>query len=198
MYKLSVFVLLLFIFNCSDSENLYETLSHLELDELFPGSYNDIELTKTENRIWVDEEDTPYSGEQNVFKSDTDELVYTHFYKDGFLFETLIHNVNPQGTPEISAKTKYFTDSAGNLITQTFKETETDSLILIVQFTDSGTTRNSKYYHRNGNLWSDKTMLWPVNEDGIKYHGLFTEFNNEGNIIKQERYENGSLIETIK
>lgn len=48
-------------------------------------------------------------------------------------------------------------------------------------------------WHDNGQLGAEVTYTG----DQV-YHGLMTEYDEEGNIITQERYEDGELIEKIK
>ena len=61
---LRAFILLLTVsvLACSNNESInYETMSFIELGEMFPGSYNDIELSKTDERLWIGEDGEPYS-----------------------------------------------------------------------------------------------------------------------------------------
>src|SRR6056297_351521 len=51
-----------------------------------------------------------------------------------------------------------------------------------------------RYYTKDGSLQYEANFL----SHSENYHGLVTEFDTEGNIIEQERYENGELIKKIK
>lgn len=51
-----------------------------------------------------------------------------------------------------------------------------------------------RYYTADGSLQYEANFL----SHSENFHGLVTEFGTEGNIIEQERYENGELIEKIK
>lgn len=183
---------------CTDSGTKYENLSFKELGEMFPASYEDVELSKNEDGLWIDINSVPYSGVQQVFRIDSDQLVYTNHYRNGFLFESELFNVNPQGEPIIKGIVKYAIDPEGNLNTKIFSETGDNAMTLFVEFTDYEDTRNQKYYYLSGNLHSDKNMLRPASGKGIAYHGLFTEYDEDGIITKQELYDNGELVEKIK
>lgn len=183
---------------CTDSGTKYENLSFKELGEMFPTTYDDVELKKNEDGIWIDINSLPYSGVQQIFSTDSDQLVYTHHFNNGFLFESELFNVNPQGEPIIKGLVKYAIDPEGNLNTKIFSETDDNAMTLFVEFTDYEDTRNQKYYYLSGNLHSDKNMLRPASGNGIEYHGLFTEYDEDGIITKQELYDNGELVETIK
>lgn len=183
---------------CTDSGAKYENLSFKELGEMHPTSYEDVELSKNEDGLWIDINNVPYSGVQQVFRIDSDQLVYTNHYRNGFLFESELFNVNPQGEPIIKGLVKYAIDPDGNLNTKIFSETGDNAMTLFVEFTDYEDTRNQKYYYLSGNLHSDKNILRPASGNGIEYHGLSTEYDEDGIITKQELYDNGELVETIK
>ena len=59
-----------------------------------------------------------------------------------------------------------------------------------------------KSYHDNGQLRSEGTAKNNGNSNyfagDVILHGLQTQYDEQGNLLKQELYENGILIETIK
>lgn len=57
----------------------------------------------------------------------------------------------------------------------------------------SGSLGYHKTWHPNGQLKYEAYF-----ESNIQYEGLKTFYDENGNIIQQERYENGELVETIK
>ena len=50
-----------------------------------------------------------------------------------------------------------------------------------------------KQWHINGQLKYEAYF-----EGNIEYKGLMTLYNEEGNVVEQERYEDGEIVETIK
>lgn len=51
-----------------------------------------------------------------------------------------------------------------------------------------------KYWHREGGLQYEAHFL----SDPRNFHGLVTEYDQEGRVIEQERYQEGTLLEKIK
>lgn len=129
----------------------------------------------------------PFTGTQKTYYSDTDSLYMEMHFEDGINTKSIFYMKNGDINRLIHGRYLGFTYAKeiyvnGNLSYENVPPTESKDGV--------GYLRT---WHRNGQLGSEVTYKG----DRI-YQGLMTEYDEEGNIIKQERYEDDELVETIK
>lgn len=183
---------------CSNNEgNTYESLSFIELDEMFPATYYDVELT-VENELAFDENGTLFTGIRNTYDIDSDLLTVKTQFIDGRPTQYEFFEVDNNGVNRSSGLTKKSINEDGNLVTRGFNYTVEDSLYLSYEMIETDTTETYALYYDHGQILASYTLFLDRETIDAKRQGLFTEYDEQGNIIKQERYDKGVLIETIK
>lgn len=138
---------------------------------------------------WKDPSGNYYTGSENIFDNRTGILRTEKIYDDGRIIE--YRNYNELGHAGIRSFTTYDGD-----IPITRHHLFSDHLFGKQTFPhpDNNYIGTQKNYDKQGNL------IYELNYKGNIYnrHGLETAYDENGNILKQKRYENGKLIETIK
>lgn len=135
-----------------------------------------------------DESGTPFTGTQQMRYEKNDSLFSETVYENGVRKSTTAYHED--GT--LMGKSEY--GYVGEKF-RTVKEYNRDGLLIEEWLTPTNgdSLGTIKQWHPNGQLKFEMTF-----KSGMKYHGLMTMYNKDGEIIKQERYENGELVETIK
>lgn len=129
----------------------------------------------------------PFTGTQKVYHTENDRLHMEMFFEDGIntgsvTYEEdgdVIRQKHDRYLNEPYTKEIYVNEV---LVHQNIPPTKSEDGI--------GHLRG---WHENGQLSIE------ISYTGDQmYQGLLTEYDEEGNVIKQERYEDGELVETIK
>ncbi|WP_141239957.1 hypothetical protein [Aliifodinibius salipaludis] len=128
-----------------------------------------------------------FTGTQKVYNTENDSLYMKYYFKDGI--ETKVIHYKKDGDINKLIKGRYLNKlivkeiyTNGVLLYQNVPPTESEDGI--------GHLRG---WHENGQLSVETTYTG----DQVR-QGLLIEYDEEGNIITQERYEDGKLVETIK
>ncbi|HET8865051.1 MAG TPA: M56 family metallopeptidase [Gracilimonas sp.] len=145
-------------------------------------------LLKDGPMIKFDKSGTPFTGTQQYRYVVNDSLFSETIYVDGITTSTTAYHKDGSlmGKYEFGYvedkfwATKHYNED-GLLIEEWQTPESEDSLGYI------------KQWHQNGQLKFEMTY-----KKGMKYHGLMTLYDEEGEIIEQERYEDGKLVEKIK
>lgn len=142
-----------------------------------------------------------------------------HNFKNGFLVETFMKHTT--GTTKT-----WNTHEGGKWVKfESIHETDTSKTRMVSLFGDEGSQGSSKIYRiteegeylelssqeidsvttlykgyfPNGQLKEESTMYYKVRSGVVpKRHGLHTEYNEQGKIVLQVRYEHGEIVEKIK
>jgi antitoxin component YwqK of YwqJK toxin-antitoxin module len=195
LFVIPALSVLAFMF-CSDSSNIYENLSFKELGEMFPTTYDDVELT-IENELAVDENGDPFTGIKSTFDIESDHLTYKTQFLNGKATQYEFFEVDENGVARSTGLTKKFNNEDGNLVSRYYNYSAIDSFYLSSEIVEGDSTSNYSLYYENGKLLATWMLLLDRESLDVKRQGLFTEYDEEGNITKQERYENDELLETI-
>lgn len=157
----------------------------------------DVELTADTLQIFdqayqlkfKDEKGQYYTGSQKFFHIRTGMLTEETWYVNGIpiehrvynklggTFTRNIHEVEDGWTRRINS---YFN---GTLMAQH-----------LLPHPNYGPEGKTQYYHEEGWLRYESNYL----QDSQNFHGLVTTYNEQGEILKQERYENGEPAEKIR
>jgi antitoxin component YwqK of YwqJK toxin-antitoxin module len=109
-------------------------------------------------------------------------------YEEGVLKSTTAYHKDG------SLKSKYEYDFIGGQF-RTIKQFNEDSMLVEewISPTDNKPLGTIKQWHENGQLKYEAYFT-----GNIKFQGLMTLYDEQGNILEQERYEDGEIIEKIK
>lgn len=159
----------------------------------------DIELVKkviSDHRyatyVWFDEKGERYTGTQKIISKETGEVIGENIYENGLLIKLKYHHGEDS---DISHSEHEYKDSTGiELATRTYYKNDQIMMEGIYPVVSNDFIGTSKFWHPNGELEFEMSYK----NEFINYHGLMTTYNEEGDIIEQERYEDGELIEKIK
>ncbi len=162
--------------------------------------YSNVELSQNpdradelgiENRgfgIMFDKTGTPFTGTQQMRYVDNDSLFSETIYVDGVLKSTTAYHEDGS----LMGRHEY--DYVGDGFA-TIKEFNEHGLLIEEWISPTTDDRlgSIKQWYPNGQLKFEMTY-----KKGMIYHGLMTMYNDDGEIIEQERYEDGELVEKIK
>lgn len=129
----------------------------------------------------------PFTGTQKVYYTENDSLYMELFFEDGINTGSVMYQdgnvIRQKHTTYLNSRhtqEMYFNDL---LVYQDIPPSKTEDGM-----------GHARLWHR-----SNGKLAFEVFYTGDKvYQGLMTEYDEEGNIIMQERYEDGELVETIK
>jgi antitoxin component YwqK of YwqJK toxin-antitoxin module len=156
---------------------------------------------------------TRFNGDGSEFLKkitiyDNSDTTYIRYYKHGILESTskewsyqegaivyyLSNGIDSEGNTFNSIETKSLTNTINEIAM--FR----NGLPMFQSYRDEELYTMKSYYY-NGTLRSDATAKNNGNSNyfagDVILHGLQTQYDEQGNITKQELYENGELIETI-
>ena len=128
----------------------------------------------------------PFTGTKKVYYTKNDSLYMKQYYKDGIETGSLMYS---DGDSTIH---KY----DWSLHKPNLKESYTNGILVYKDVLPSESKDGMghiRQWYKNGQLSYEVSYTG----DHIK-QGLMTEYNNEGNIIKQERYKDGKVVKKIK
>ncbi|PKD42406.1 toxin-antitoxin system YwqK family antitoxin [Rhodohalobacter barkolensis] len=167
-----------------NSDDLY---SNVEL-YLNPDRADELGIEERGTGIMFDKSGTPFTGTQKMRYVKNDSLFSETVYDDGVLKSTTAYHEDGS----LMGRHEY--DYVGDGFA-TIKEYNENGLL--VEEWLSPTTEDGlgsiKQWHPNGQLKFEMT-----HKKGMEYHGLMTKYNDDGEIIEQERYEDGELVEKIE
>ena len=141
---------------------------------------------------YLDSESRPYSGEVNWYFKANDQLSRKEIYDNGKQVRVDVYDI--EGNWVWLSKNEISEDENGIKYLESYQKTENDSIYLAFDLVWDGNSHTVKEYYLNGKLRHQYTYNTLVN----RVNGIAYQYDEEGNITKQERYENGILIETIK
>jgi beta-lactamase regulating signal transducer with metallopeptidase domain len=201
--------LMLAIVSCSDTKTIPESYTAEELYEMFPTVRYDIELESVartglyhpldkRSGYVVGPDGEPYTGEQNVYSIKTDRHAQKHIYVDGILRQTEHYFYDEDGEFHGKGVSEKSLDANGNRVTKFFSDRDSDTLFLWLERIEEDSLIAQNFYHQNGQLLRSDAYLREYDSSGLLYHGLKSEYDENGNLTSQERYERGELIEKIK
>jgi len=175
-------------------------LSDIKLSDLIePTTYTDVELHSDYNRS--EELGIPFfakytssgelfTGTQKVYYVENDSLHMELYYEDGF-------NTGSMMTKDGDI---YLQKSALYKDMPHLEEMYVNE-VLVYQDLHPGKTEDGlgyvRLWHRNGQLELESFYTGYTGNNKLK-QGLLTEYDEEGRIISQEKYEDGELVEKIK
>ena len=128
-----------------------------------------------------------FTGTQKVYNTEDDSLYMKYYFKDGI--ETKVIHYKKDGDFNRLIKGRYL----NKLIV---KEIYTNGVLLYQNIPPTESEDGMGHlrgWHENGQLSVETTYTG----DQVR-QGLLIEYDKEGNVITQERYEDGKLVETIK
>ena len=181
---------------CTTQENDYPRKITGNSDELYSNvdlyidrdRADELGIEKRGVGIRFDKSGTPFTGTQEFRYVKNDSLFSETIYVDGLLKSTTAYHKDGSlmGKHEFGYigeefKTTKRYNEDGLLVEEWLTPTTEDSLGSI------------KQWHTNGQLKFEMTF-----KKGMNYHGLMTMYNEQGEVIEQERYEDGELMEKIK
>ncbi len=158
-----------------------------------PGSL-DVENSIPKSPIYKDKHGKPYTGTSNMYYRKNNQLYSTTTYVNGIRTKWVIFDKNGEETYKTDkgydgnkwVSTKAY--SKGNLTQEWLSSSITDSEYDI-----------HREYHSNGSLKFEMTFSSDLaNKKPIVYQGLMTLYDEQGNIVQQELYKDGKLVETIE
>jgi antitoxin component YwqK of YwqJK toxin-antitoxin module len=141
---------------------------------------------------YLDSEGNPYSGEVNWYFKANDQLSRKEVYDNGKQVRVDIYDI--MGNWVWLSNNEISEDQNGIKYLESYQKTENDSIYLAFDLVWDGNSHTVKEYYLNGQLRHEYTYNTLVN----RVNGMAYQYDEEGNITKLERYENGILIETIK
>ncbi|MBD3617401.1 MAG: hypothetical protein HUJ22_12605 [Gracilimonas sp.] len=159
----------------------------------------DVELTKkviSDHRyatyVWFDEKGERYTGTQKTISKETGEIIKENIYENGLLIKLKYHSGEDSN---ISHSEYEYKDSTGiKLASRTYYKNGQIMMEGIYPVVSNDFIGTGRHWHPNGVLQFEMSYK----NEFINYHGIMTTYDEEGNIIEQERYEDGELIEKIK
>lgn len=199
-------ILMLAIISCSDTNNIPQSYTSEELFAMFPTVRYDIEL-ESEGRTGlyhpldkrsgfvIGPDGEPYTGEQNVYNIKTDRHVHKHIYVEGKKSRSEFYFYDQNGEYKRTGVVEYSLGTSGDMVTRHF---DSETSVLRLEIVNDGLFTSNKLYYENGQLLSSYSYLNEYDSSGLLYQGLKSEYDEDGNLTLQERYERGELIEKIK
>jgi len=130
----------------------------------------------------------PFTGTQELRFVENDNLFSKMVYEEGVLKSTTAYHKDG------SLKSKYEYDFIDDQF-KTIKQFNEDSILVEewISPTENNPLGTIKQWHENGQI-----KFKAYFSGNIQYQGLMTLYDEQGNILEQERYEDGELIEKIK
>lgn len=144
-------------------------------------------LVKGQSIRFIDWTGKPFTGTQSTFYRKNDQLYSESVFEDGLSTSLMVYNKG--GSQRARVKHEYLeTEMVWNR-----RYNEEDLLVMeskSYRISDGG-FGFVKRWHDNGQL------QFEMKTDGSgKYQGLMTLYDEQGNVLKQENYKDGVLIES--
>lgn len=208
---LPVMMLFLFIFGAKERPGLYESPYKSVLGQEYvvyqfvsdEAYYSDIKLNvKAEPKSKFanlkrkhDDNGNLFSGEQNWYGRQNDKLYYVYAYEDGLEIEFRGYDLD--GALRFKQERTY--NEGKEVYSKTFVYQDGTEVLLLYSKRENGFVTSTTLYE-NGRINQEYT--YQENDDNRLrthiYHGYMTHYDEEGNIISQNLFDNGELIEKIK
>ncbi len=189
LFVIPVFSILTMMFcadlSSSDNSTIYTNNDGLQAEAVnnFPhGSYW---------TVWLDSNGNPFSGKQTWLYKANDRIARIEHYENGNQIHVEIFSDN--GDLTYVGESEFFEN---NDIRHLKHYRKYDSLERYLDF-EAKWEQNLytvKEYFQNGQLKSEYSFNTEIN----KYDGLAFLYDQEGNLLSQNRYEDGELVEKIK
>lgn len=141
---------------------------------------------------WVDSDGKPYSGEQTWLYRINDQVARKEYYEDGK--QTLVEIFNQDEELVFVGLSEFTEDENGVRYLKHFQKIDSSDQYLEFDATWDQNIRTVKEFFQSGQLKYEFSFNTEIN----KYEGFAFLYDEQGNLLKHERYENGILIETIK
>ncbi|MBD3617399.1 MAG: hypothetical protein HUJ22_12595 [Gracilimonas sp.] len=132
-------------------------------------------------------DDNYHSGTRNHYHKGSNELAFSDTFEDGYR----VTRIDYDDSVEISSRYEFEYDDSNLISRRKFNESGT----LIEKWTAPIDRKpgSIKEWHQNEQLKFEVHYL-----DNLEYEGLMTLYDENGEIIEQDRYEGGELVESIK
>ncbi|WP_103666081.1 M56 family metallopeptidase [Gracilimonas amylolytica] len=205
LFVLPLSVALIIVFS-AQTDKYPQTMSMQEIwDSMPPTTYYDVELESDgptglyhpldeRTGVLIGPNGEPYTGERNTYRVETDSLIQKETIVNGKITQTEFHMYDSTGSYQYRSVVIPSLDEDGNTVSTYYDDRLTDSLVLNMEKIDTDSLITTKAWHPNGQLAWEFQMKMP----GGGRHGMTTVYDENGDIVEQERYENGELIEKIK
>ena len=134
----------------------------------------------------------PFTGTQKIYYTENDSLYMKQIFKDGIQTEAVIYY--PDSSP---LHGKIVRQKHGVYLDKPLLKEMYENEVMVYENVPPTESEDGMDHVR---LWHDNGQLsveHAYTGDQIK-QGLMTEYDEEGNITRQERYENGEVVEVIK
>lgn len=168
-----------------EAEHKVQPTSYSEV-ELHLDAKRDEELGKPLGTHYISSGE-PFTGTQKIYYSDTDSLHMKQFFEEGIQTGAVIYY---DGGDTVRQK-------HGIYLNQSLLKKMYENGILVYENVPPTESEDGmghvRLWHKNGQLSVEHSYT-----GGQVKQGLLTEYDEEGNITMQERYEDGELVETIK
>ncbi|MFV1884120.1 MAG: M56 family metallopeptidase [Balneola sp.] len=146
------------------------------------------------SNVYVDEQREPFTGVSNLYQKDSNILLSKSVYKNGYKTEWV--NYHPNGQESYRQELEY--QGKEWLSSTVFSEGTIKTEWLSPEVTSRKYGKMNEY-HESGALKLELFFSW---KDDIKheivYQDIMTLYDEQGNIIGQELYKDGELVEKIK
>jgi len=194
---------ILFLSFCTTDSSYTETSTKQEQMAL-EGSNSGLQLSVDLKIKWVEDQngktavkyylnDRPYTGERLAHDKSTGELVSRSVFKDGELesFDRYYRNDKPFSTYDWSSISPEDVEAGRNRANSATYYLSGQKKSVFVNPSDDGSTLGTyREWYENGQLKFNMFL-----DENYDYEGLMTLYSESGDIIKQEQYKDGVLVE---
>jgi antitoxin component YwqK of YwqJK toxin-antitoxin module len=178
-------------------EHVYYYNHYYKPDDFYSnkGLYSDLTLvskTITESRFHqvYDLDGNLYTGSQSWYDRTDNSIIMQETFKNGYMIEGKRFSDNG----EIEQHQIYEFDEGTFLSNRVWQ----NGTLSIEVFSHSDSLETTNTFYPNGQLEWTTTYLEASSIFDRINHGTSSRYDQEGNLLKQELYENGELLETIK
>lgn len=147
----------------------------------------DLEVDKVGDQLVYYKSGESYTGKQTYRYSKTDNLFSEAEFENGLRTKTIGYERDGSGI-RWHHEYEYIDGELAKTVTF-FPDGQKNMEVIYANTTDDG-IGITRYWHPNGQL--NFEMSWIEDH---KYHGLMTKWDEEGNILEQENYENGEPVD---
>lgn len=198
------------LISCTETEEWPGHMTWQQVhDKVPPTTYKDVEL-KSEGvtglyhpldertGLLIGPNGEPYTGEQNTYHVETDLVISKETIINGKVTRREFPSYDSTGAYQYKSVVIPSLDENGNKVTTYYSDRTTDSLILNFETIVESELQTHNFYYPDGQIQMSASYKWDPTKKDLLKHGLITEYDEENNIIQQERYQDGKLIEKIK
>lgn len=141
---------------------------------------------------WLDSDGNPYSGEQTWLFRINDQIARKEYYENGK--QTLVEIFNQDEELVFVGLSEFSEDEDGVRYLKHFQKIDSSAQFLAFDAIWDQNIHTVNEYSANGQLQYQFSFNTEINQ----YEGWATQFDEQGNIIKKELFENGNIVETIQ